>query len=203
VERFDRALHPSRRYWLRLPQEDMCQATGTPSTLKYESEGGPGLPEIARILSGSEERAKDIATLLRGQLVFWLLAATDGHAKNFSLHLLAGGRFRMTPLYDVLSAWPVVGSGSNQLHPKRLKLALALRGTRKHYRLNEITRRHWNQTAKQCGYGVDMEALIEETLAQTPGVIERVRAQLPHRFPLRLFDSISAGMRKSAEKLAE
>lgn len=202
VERFDRALHPSRRYWLRLPQEDLCQATGTPSALKYESHGGPGLPQIAHILSGSDMRARDLATLLRGQLLFWLLAATDGHAKNFSLHLLAGGRFRLTPLYDVLSAWPVAGSGKNQLHPKKLNLALALRGTRKHYRLHEITRRHWNMTAKQCGYAADMEALIDETLAQTPGVIERVRAQLPEGFPLQLFDAISTGLRSAAEKLA-
>jgi serine/threonine-protein kinase HipA len=88
VERFDRRLHSSGRYWLRLPQEDFCQATATPPSAKYDSEGGPGLIDIARILQGSEVRDEDLRTLMTAQLLFWLLAATDGHAKNFSLHLL-------------------------------------------------------------------------------------------------------------------
>lgn len=201
VERFDRQLHASRRYWLRLPQEDMCQATGTPSALKYESDGGPGLLDIARILGGSEARAQDLAQLLQAQLLFWMLAATDGHAKNFSLRLMAGGRFRLTPLYDVISAWPVAGSGKSQIHPKKLKLALALRATHKHYRLDEITRRHWNHTARQCGFGPDMEDLIEETLAATPGVLEQVAAGLPRAFPAQLFDSIAAGIERAAARL--
>jgi serine/threonine-protein kinase HipA len=56
VERFDRQLHPSKRYWLRLPQEDFCQATGTPSAAKYETDGGPGMLDIARLLQGQHER---------------------------------------------------------------------------------------------------------------------------------------------------
>ena len=36
VERFDRRLTEDGRWWIRLPQEDMCQATGTPPALKYE-----------------------------------------------------------------------------------------------------------------------------------------------------------------------
>jgi serine/threonine-protein kinase HipA len=83
VERFDRVLHSSRRYWLRLPQEDFCQATGTPSSKKYEADGGPGLVEISRVLHGSVSREDDLTTLLRAQLLFWMLAATDGHAKNW------------------------------------------------------------------------------------------------------------------------
>jgi len=33
VERFDRQLHSSGKYWLRLVQEDFCQATATPSSM--------------------------------------------------------------------------------------------------------------------------------------------------------------------------
>ena len=104
VERFDRKLHSSGRYWLRLPQEDFCQATGTPSTTKYEADGGPGILEIARILQGSDSRDDDLATLMRAQLLFWMLAAIDGHAKNFSIRILPQNHFRLTPLYDVMSA---------------------------------------------------------------------------------------------------
>jgi serine/threonine-protein kinase HipA len=202
VERFDRLLHPSKRYWLRLPQEDMCQALGAPSALKYESDGGPGLVDIARVLGGSHARERDLGTLLRAKLWFWLLAATDGHAKNFSIRMLRGGRFELTPLYDVLSAWPVVGRGQNQLHPKQLKLALALRGTHKHYRLAEIERRHWNAAAKACGFGLDMEALISEVIETAPRAIELVGAKLPRGFPEQLFDVITSGVLKSLARLA-
>jgi serine/threonine-protein kinase HipA len=204
VERFDRQLHSSKRYWLRLPQEDFCQATGTPSSMKYEADGGPGLTEIARILQGSESREKDLETLLRAQLLFWMLAATDGHAKNFSIRLLPRGRYRLTPLYDVLSAWPVVGRRHDQLHPKKLKLAMSLRGTKgKHYRLVELNRRLFDLTARRCGLGTDMEAIVADVVAATPGVIEQVEKRLPRGFPAALFDSVTTGLQKSAELLAE
>jgi hypothetical protein len=55
----------------------------------------PGLSAIARVLQGSESRDADLQTLLRAQLLFWMLAATDGHAKNFSVRLLAQGRYQL------------------------------------------------------------------------------------------------------------
>lgn len=201
VERFDRKMAASGQYWLRLPQEDFCQAAGTPGSAKYEAEGGPGVVDIARILHSSEARNEDLSTLLRAQLHFWMLAATDGHAKNFSLHLLAGARYRLTPLYDVLSAWPVTGDGPNHLDRNKLKLAMALRGKSAHYRIRDIRRRHFNATAHKCGLGQDMECLIDEVLAQTPKVIEQVGASLPPGFPEDVFESITRGLLESAERL--
>lgn len=201
VERFDRVLHRSGRYWLRLPQEDFCQATGTPSSSKYESDGGPGLIAIARVLAGSEARDDDLATLMRAQLLFWMLAAIDGHAKNFSIRLLPEGRYRLTPLYDVLSAWPVTGPRHDQQHVKKLKLAMALRGKSKHYKVAEIQRRHFNLTANACGLGPDMEGIITDVIARTPKVIEDVGASLPKGFPEALFDSITKGLRRAARQI--
>jgi serine/threonine-protein kinase HipA len=201
VERFDRKLAASGHYWLRLPQEDFCQATGTPSSAKYEADGGPGVVDIARILHSSEARNEDLSTLLRAQLHFWMLAATDGHAKNFSVYLLAGARYRLTPLYDVLSAWPVTGDGPNHLDRNKLKLAMALRGKSAHYRIRDLRRRHFNATAHKCGFGQDMECLIDEVVAQTPKVIEQVGAGLPPGFPEDVFESITRGLLESAERL--
>jgi serine/threonine-protein kinase HipA len=65
VERFDRELHKSARWWLRLPQEDFCQVTATPSLLKYESEGGPGMARIANYLQSSQHAERDLADFLR------------------------------------------------------------------------------------------------------------------------------------------
>jgi serine/threonine-protein kinase HipA len=201
VERFDRQLHPSGRYWLRLPQEDFCQATGTPGFAKYESEGGPGLIRIAEILQGSQKRHQDLATLMRAQLLFWMLAATDGHAKNFSLRILARGRHQLTPLYDVVSFWPAAGSGASRLDVHELKMAMALVGKNRHYGFETIVRRHFNTTARRCGLGNAMEGIIEDVLARTPGAINAVAAQLPAGFPAKVFDSITGGLTRMARKL--
>jgi serine/threonine-protein kinase HipA len=198
VTRFDRALHSSGRYWLRLPQEDFCQATATPSSRKYESDGGPGIVEIARILQGSESREDDLATLLRAQLLFWMLAATDGHAKNFSIRLLAQGRYRLTPLYDVISAWPIAGSRHDQIHAKKLTLAMSVRGKSKHYRIEEIRRRHFNTTARACGFGPDMERIIGEVSTKTEEVVANVRDDLPAGFPESLFATVTARLMAAA-----
>lgn len=201
VERFDRRLHSSKKYWLRLPQEDFCQATGRPSSAKYETDGGPGLIEISRVLGSSDSREADLATLLQAQLCFWMLAAIDGHAKNFSIHLLPQGHFRLTPLYDVISAWPVVGNKANQLHEGKLKLAMALRGKNKHYGGAEIRRDHFNATARACGLGPDMNELITATVEATPSAIERVENELPEGFPAHVFDAITTGLKKASRAL--
>ncbi|MBS0355407.1 MAG: type II toxin-antitoxin system HipA family toxin [Proteobacteria bacterium] len=201
VERFDRRLASSGEYWLRLPQEDFCQATGTSSRAKYESDGGPGLVDIARILQNSEARELDLQTLLKAQLLFWMLAATDGHAKNFSLFLLPGGRYRLTPLYDVLSAWPVTGTGPNQLDYEKLRLAMAVRGKNAHYRLRDIQRRHFNDMAQKCGFAPDMEHIIEDLRSRAPGVLDAVAKALPRDFPEDLFAAVAAGLAAAVKRL--
>lgn len=201
VERFDRKLHSSGTYWLRLPQEDLCQATGTPPERKYESDGGPGLKRIATILRTSERRDEDLGTLMRAQVLFWLLAAIDGHAKNWSLRILAGGRYHLTPMYDVVSAWPIVGQRANQVHPTKLKLAMALWEKNRHYRIHEIGRRHFAATARACGLGVPMEPILDELLSSTPDVIARVETMLPRGFPPATFEAITRGLQASAQRL--
>jgi len=201
VERFDRRLASNGQYWLRLPQEDFCQATGTPAASKYEADGGPGLLDMARVLVGSEARVADMETIMLAELLFWMLAATDGHAKNFSLFMLPGGRYRLTPLYDVLSAWPIIGTGPNQMDWQKLKLAMSVRGKNVHYRMAEIQRRHFNSMAARCGLGVNMEYLIEVVIEKTPVVIDHVASRLPIGFPEDVFTAVSDGLRRSVEML--
>ena len=201
VERFDRQLHHSGNYWLRLPQEDFCQATGTPASRKYEVDGGPGLIEIAKILQGSVVRDDDLTTFMRAQVVFWMLAAMDGHAKNFSIKLLPSGRYQLTKLYDVLSAWPVIGDGSNQLDWHKVKLAMAMHGKNVHYRLKEIQRRHFNETARRCGLGDNMESIIQDIIERTPSVLSQAGSNLPQGFPAEVFDIIATGVQNMANKL--
>jgi serine/threonine-protein kinase HipA len=201
VERFDRQPHSSGRWLLRLPQEDFCQALGMPAHLKYESDGGPGLVDLARVLRQSVRAHDDLGTLLSAQLLFWMLGAPDGHAKNFSIRLLPEGRYHLTPLYDVMSIWPVEGTGPNQFSRHDAKLAMALSGKNRHYQFKTVQRRHFNAMAQKCFYGPDAEDLIERVLQNTPGVIARVTGKLPAGFPPQVAESILDGLARSAGML--
>jgi serine/threonine-protein kinase HipA len=143
VERFDRHWTQDGRL-LRLPQEDFCQALSVPPHLKYETDGGPGIPALLNLLKASDAPQADQATLIKALVVFWLMGATDGHAKNFSIRLAPGGRFRLAPLYDILSAEPSFAAG--QIQRNRMKLALAV-GDNRHYVIGTVMPRHFIQTA--------------------------------------------------------
>jgi serine/threonine-protein kinase HipA len=202
VERFDRLYSKRRRAWLRLPQEDFCQALGVAPHMKYEDQGGPGVRSVAQILQHSMRAEDDLATFMRAHILFWMLAAPDGHAKNFSIRLHARGRFDMTPLYDVMSIWPVEGDADNQWSWHKAKLAMAIWGTSgRHYRMRDVKRRHFNHTAQLCHYGPDAEPLITDILERTPKVIESVSSLLPPGFPQRVASRIFKGLRGAAAQL--
>lgn len=128
VERFDRRWNAERTVLLRLPQEDMCQTFGLPSSVKYESDGGPGIARIMAFLMGSSEALKDRYDFMKFQVFQWLIGATDGHAKNFSVFIQAGGSYRLTPFYDIISAFPVLGGAG--IHISDLKLAMGLNASK-------------------------------------------------------------------------
>ena len=200
VQRFDRRLHASGAYWLRLPTEDSCQATSTPAANKYENNGGPGMVVIAELLAQSSEPS-DLASFFKAQVLFWMLRAIDGHAKNFSFFLNPGGRFQLTPLYDVLSAWPVIGRGSDKWPQQKLKMAMAWLGEKgRYYKPLEITGRRMLLTAKRLGLG-DAETILNELVAQTPTVIAAVQAQLPADFPQNVAEPVFTGLQTSASQL--
>ncbi|MFX1765394.1 type II toxin-antitoxin system HipA family toxin [Paraburkholderia sp. A1RI-2L] len=203
VERFDRRMARNGRWIVRLPQEDLCQATGTPGLHKYEADGGPGIESVMTVLGGSVRREDDRHHFFMAQLVFWLLAATDGHAKNFSIAHLPGSRYAATPLYDVLSAHPIIGRGRNQLPAQRASLAMAVRGRNAHYRIAQILPRHWIAQGQRVGFTVaQVEAMMETVAGATERVIGEVAAQLPGDFPLDVAESVFAGMRRLARVLA-
>ena len=157
----------------------------------------------SHLLRTAEKGFDDRRVFFACQVLFWLLAATDGHAKNFSLHINAGGTYALTPIYDVLSAYPIIGKGSAQLAAQKVKLAMGVRGeSNMHYRIAEIQRRHWITTAQRSGIGNEGETIIYELIARTPGVIEAVQAKLPTGFPGEIAEPILMGLTKAAKRLA-
>lgn len=203
VSRFDRRLAAPGDHWLRLPQEDLCQATATPPALKYESDGGPGVQRAMQLLLGSTDPERDRLHFFKAQLVFWLLCATDGHAKNFSVHLLPGGRYRLTPLYDVLSAHPILGQAAGELAPQKARMAMAAVSRNRHYAWARILPRHWDSTARRCGLSeASARALRIDLAERAPEVVSTVARTLPAGFPEGLAACIFAGVEEGARCLA-
>lgn len=201
VTRFDRRVADDGTWILRLPQEDLCQAFGVAPSAKYESEGGPGVERVMNLLLGSSRADEDRLTFFRAALVFWLLAAIDGHAKNFSIHLDAGGRYRLTPLYDVLSAHPFVGKGRGRIAVQELRMAMAVMGQHRQYHWQRILPRHWRETARRCGLGSRIDSLLDELIRQTPRVLDEVAHNLPDDFPQHISDPILNGVRDAARSM--
>jgi serine/threonine-protein kinase HipA len=192
VERFDRVWTDDGRL-LRLPQEDFCQALGVPPTIKYNVEGGPGIVECLRFLKTSNNPEADQRMFLKAQIIFWLMAATDGHAKNYSVFLEPGERFRMTPLYDVLSAQP--NYDAHEMRRRELKLAMAV-GNRRNYGIYKIAPRHFGQSAKLAALSPDIaNDIFEEVRVRMEDALQETFEAMPKYFPMELADSVASGMR--------
>jgi len=157
IERYDRFKTGGTIH--RVHQEDVCQAMGLPPTKKYQSDGGPGVREIAELLTTfSTAPVEDIKTFA-GTIAFnWLVAGTDAHAKNYALLLGSESRIRLAPLYDLASALPYPG-----MRPIGLKLAMKIGGE---YGLRNIAARHWRKLA------VDTHQKPEEVLANLRATAE-------------------------------
>lgn len=201
VERFDRKFAADHSWIVRLPQEDMCQATGTPPSRKYQKDAGPGMQQILDILQGAQAPQQARADFFKAQILFRILAATDGHAKNFSIGHLSGNTFYPTPLYDVISCHPVL----DRTLEHHLKFAMSLRGTKdNYYDLLHLQGKYWENTARDANLPKDLATdLIRQIQEQLPWVCETVSKILPPEFPREVSDSIFAGMEKYAKLLSQ
>lgn len=196
VERFDRQWARDDSVLLRLPQEDLCQVFGLPSSVKYESDGGPGIAKIMDFLLGSSAALKDRYDFMKFQVFQWLLGATDGHAKNFSIFIQAGGSYKLTPFYDIISAFPVLGGKG--LHMSDLKLAMGLKASKgRKTEINTIYPRHFLTTAKEVNFPEEqMMEILHYFAENVPKAIDAVTKTLPADFSAHVNHSIVSNLQK-------
>ena len=107
------------------------------------------------------------------------------------------GPSSLTPLYDVLSTWPVVGKRANQLDIHELKLAMALRGKNAHYKIVEIQPRHFQALADRYPDAEAWPAMLE-LATRVEGAIKAVQRRLPKGFAESVWAPISKGMLEQA-----
>ncbi|HBL7633341.1 TPA: HipA domain-containing protein [Escherichia coli] len=202
VERFDRRWNTERTVLLRLPQEDMCQTFGLPSSVKYESDGGPGIAQIMAFLMGSSEALKDRYDFMKFQVFQWLIGATDGHAKNFSVFIQAGGSYRLTPFYDIISAFPVLGGTG--IHISDLKLAMGLNASKgKKTAIDKIYPRHFLATAKVLKFPeVQMHEILSDFARMIPAALDNVKTSLPTDFPENVVTAVETNVLRLHDRLS-
>lgn len=160
LERYDRLR--DGKVVRRVHQEDCCQALGVLPANKYESGGGPGMRAIATLLrERSRDAAEDVSTFASALAFNWLVAGTDGHAKNYSVLIGQGGEIRLAPLYDVASFLPYAGHAQ-----RKMKLAMKIGGK---YRVHEIGAYQWKKTASEIALDPEgMVARIAEMASALP-----------------------------------
>lgn len=202
VERFDRKLSSDGSWIIRLPQEDFCQAKGLSSLLKYQGDGGLSVKDCIKLLSNSNNAVIDKQHFFKTQIIFYLLAATDGHAKNFSIAHLPNNQYKLTPLYDVLSIHPLIGNKVNQIPKQKVKMAMAIRGSQNYYHLQKIQYRHFISQGNAVGFTEgEVIDLIGSVIRVLDTVISNVIMMLPNDFPKEVSDKIFSGMKTKAKKL--
>jgi serine/threonine-protein kinase HipA len=201
VERFDRQFH--KDHIRRRPQEDMCQALGIPSFLKYEADhrDNKNHPKadaktIFELLNQSDHRRLDREHFFQALVVFYVLGAIDGHAKNFSV-FLTPTQFEMTPIYDVMSVYPALQK--KQIAEKHIKFAMSI-GRQRRYIQHEINRRHFEQTAKENALPLkQVNDLIDEIIQKSSELEQHIH--LPKDFPSHVAQPIFKGCQKAAQRL--
>jgi serine/threonine-protein kinase HipA len=199
AERFDRELAKDKSWIIRQPQEDMCQALGFAPVLKYESNGGPGISNIMTLLSSAINAEENRKRFMKSVFLFWLLGAIDGHAKNFSIFLKQRGRFELTPLYDVISAFPLIEK--KQVDLKDIKMAMALHGKNNHYHLSDIVARHWFTQSKRDNFPEsEMRKIMTDAIDAVDDVIAAVSSDLPETFPDDIAAPVFEGMRSNRDR---
>lgn len=199
VERFDRRWRDAD-HLIRLPQEDFCQALSAPSSRKYQNQGGPSPQQILARLGESDDPHTDRLAFFKSLIIFWLIGATDGHAKNFSLFLRPGGRFQMTPLYDVLSAQPAFDA--KRIPHKSYTLAMSA-GLQPHYKILDVMGRHFIEMAEAADLGPTLvRQALTELLELADSAADTALAQMPADFHEPIHASIRGAISARLPRLA-
>lgn len=146
VHRYDR--HIGKSGLIRQPQEDFCQLAGLPSRLKYESEGGPGFADCAKLIRQfSSVPAVDLMRLMKWPAFNLSIGNMDAHAKNLSL-LTTGSRKVLAPFYDTVCTLYYDGFSR--------ELAMSIGGRRNP---DKIGLKQWEQFAADIGIPAKLAVL--------------------------------------------
>jgi len=173
IRRFDRRSEAEGKV-ARLHQEDLLQALGLPSMLKYQREGGPSLAAVAALLRDNLGRPVPAINRLRDWQIFnCLIGNWDGHAKNLAICYPNNDSLpELAPFYDLVAI-----EFLNRLSPGAWSrdMAFAVGGA---YTPERITRDCWR------GFADELQIPHRPTLARLaelaeslPGLADKITAE--------------------------
>lgn len=185
--------------WHRVHQEDICQALSVHPSLKYQSDGGPGVGDIADLLNRLpiEDRAVNAERFFKALAYNVLIGGTDAHAKNYSL-VLVGSRAQVSPLYDAASAAPY--NQRERLHSS-MKIG-------DHWKMLDVTASDWRKVGRRLGIPADQAvAWVDELRMDLPAAFSRAAAALPEsvrpeaaRMTQRIIEHVSGTWKPNLER---
>lgn len=175
VARYDRRIstHANGEVIERLHQEDLAQALGYPSSRKYESDGGPTLPQIAELLRRHvRDPVRELERLRDWQITNYLIGNYDGHAKNLSiLYESIDSVPVLAPFYDMVCIELMNRIGVSSYERA---LAFSIAGASEPER---IRRSDWEQWAKDMAFPARrVLARLEELALAAPAAARDERA---------------------------
>ena len=192
VTRYDRRRIGSE--WVRLHQEDFCQALGVPPEGKYQNEGGPTVRAMLDLVrTESAQPEEDVRTLARAIMLNWILGATDSHAKNFSLLIGPAGQVRLAPLYDIASFLPYSENRT------RLKLSNRVGGK---YRLHDIGRPEWERFRTENGLDWDTASACRELGRKVREALPEMAAAQQDAGDRRIIEGLVKRLKQRAEAVS-
>ncbi len=172
----------------------MCQTFGLPSSVKYESDGGPGIARIMAFLMGSSEALRDRYDFMKFRVFQWLIGATDGHAKTspylFRLAAVIDSR-HFTTSFQHFRSLAVRG-----IHISDLKLAMGLNASKgKKTAIDKIYPRHFLATAKVLRFPeVQMHEILSDFARMIPAALDNVKTSLPTDFPENVVTAVETNV---------
>lgn len=137
--RFDRSSDGTRT--TRLHQEDLCQALGVSSNLKYQEHSGPGFAAFCGLLR-EIGRGADVDFAVRAAVCNFLLGNGDAHGKNFAILFAERGR-QLAPLYDLVST---------AVYDLDTAMAMSIGDA---FEPDDVTLAEWVDMSHDCDLGVD------------------------------------------------
>lgn len=232
VRRFDRT-----QEYERVHQEDMCQALGYPSSKKYEDpkhhepkspggKAGPTMMECLELLDNGQEPISDHRRFLSAQIFFWVIGATDGHAKNYSIQYEEAKEegYSLAPFYDIVSKQPYVDrkknqrlrsrgrghSGGNIAKIPQLELAFSVgEGQNYQERKFKISKIGPNDFYSMSSSEkrsrlteADIKSIFENVHDKIDEALEKTSNKMPDFFPDRIEDSIRSFAKDQKERIS-
>lgn len=155
IERYDRKKNEQGK-WIRLHQEDFCQALSIIPENKYQKEGGPSINQCQElILNYSSQPASELLQFMQLIIFNYLIGNSDAHGKNFSF-LYQNGQILLSPAYDLMS------TAIYETYSSEMAMRIGSR-----YDPNVVLLRHWYTLVPETKASQDSLKLLLQSFSES------------------------------------